>query len=99
MGVGLSTIAHWLSRCSSPLSATASEICACGNREKCSLFSYLTFVILFTEENVELEKAREEWEALENVQPGQMHLAVSPVCIKMKMTLWIFIYLFWSISC
>ena len=44
---------------------------------------FLTFVILSTEENVELEKAREEWEALENIQPGQMHLAVSPVGIEM----------------
>lgn len=31
---------------------------------------YSLFISL--EENVELEKARQEWEALENVQPGQM---------------------------
>lgn len=41
----------------------------------------LGFYFVFTEENVELEKAREEWEALENIQPGQIYLAVLPVWI------------------
>lgn len=45
------------------------------------------FVILLTEENVELEKARQEWEALDNVQPGQTHHVI---CFKMKMTLFYF---------
>lgn len=57
-----------------------------------SLFSTVNFVILLTEENVELEKARQEWEALDNVQPGQTHLAGSPVCLKMKMTLFFFFF-------
>lgn len=44
---------------------------------------------MFTDdkENVELEKARQEWEALEHTQPGQINLAV---CRRMIMTLLIF---------
>lgn len=50
--------------------------------------SFFNFV-LFTDdkENVELEKARQEWEALEHTQPGQINLAV---CRRMIMTLLIF---------
>lgn len=52
------------------------------------MFSFLNFVF-FTDdkENVELEKARQEWEALEHTQPGQINLAV---CRRMIMTLLIF---------
>lgn len=38
----------------------------------------LVFFNVCPEENAELEKARQEWEALENVQPGQTPLAASP---------------------
>lgn len=36
---------------------------------------------------MELEKARQEWEALEHTQPGQLNLTV---CRRMIMTLLIF---------
>lgn len=55
------------------------------------LISHLDFVVLFADdkENVELEKARLEWEALEHTQPGQMTRAVWS---RMKVTLLIFVY-------
>lgn len=42
------------------------------DRVRCRLFVLFCFLFFHTEENAELEKARQEWEALENVQPGQI---------------------------
>lgn len=36
-----------------------------------SCFYYIIFQNIHVEENAELEKARQGWEALETVQPGQ----------------------------
>lgn len=51
------------------------------------VFFFTLFLTICTEENVELEKAREEWEALENIQPGHIYLAVLPVWILRIITL------------